>query len=405
MAVIYVKEQGALVQKIGERIAISKGANMLLEIPVIQMDNIALIGNVQITTQALHMLMEKGIDVSYFSYSGKYLGHAAAEASKNIFLRFEQYGYYLDEEKRLEMAKVIVGNKIKNQMAVIGAHRWESKEYDWKRDRGQMQKYLETLKEKTSPNEVLGVEGICSNIYFGAFGHMLKCDFRFEGRNRRPPKDPVNVIISLAYTFLTKEMCSALDAESFETYLGFLHGIRYGRKSLALDMIEEFRQPVVDRFVLFFFNKHMIGKYDFEFPDEGGVILNEDGFQKFCTEYERWMNGRSSASGENSFRIRICEQVAKLKKAIWEGGEYRPYNWEERHVSGQHGRHTKTGERSYFFDDSGEPIIDLNCFLDSLSKNTLNAVKQVLTKNLETKEQIQIKTVDTNLKAFGRGRP
>ncbi|MDE5824244.1 MAG: CRISPR-associated endonuclease Cas1 [Lachnospiraceae bacterium] len=332
MAVIYVKEQGALIQKSGERIIISKGSNTLLEAPIIQIDNIALIGNVQITTQALHMLMEKGIDVSYFSYSGKYLGHAAAEASKNIFLRFQQYGFYLDEKKRLDMAKNIVRNKIQNQMSIIRGHRWENGEHDWKSDLLQMEKYQKTLQDKASPNEVLGVEGICSNIYFGAFGHMLKCDFQFHGRNRRPPKDPVNVMISLAYTFLTKEMCNALDAESFKTYLGFLHGIRYGRKSLALDMIEEFRQPMIDRFVLLLFNKHMIGKYDFEFPDEGGVVLNEDGFRKFCTEYERWLNGRNSASGENSFRIRIREQVARLKRAICKNEEYKPYCWEERNV-------------------------------------------------------------------------
>ena len=334
MAVIYVKEQGALVQKSGESIMISKGVNTLLEVPVIQMENIALIGNVQITTQALHMLMEKGIDVSYFSYSGRYLGHAAAEASKNIFLRFQQYGFYLDEEKRLDMAKLIVRNKIQNQMALIRGHRWENSEHDWKKDLEQMEKYQKTLIDKKSPNEVLGVEGICSNIYFGAFGQMLKCDFEFHGRNRRPPKDPVNVIISLAYTFLTKEMCSALDAESFETYLGFLHGIRYGRKSLALDMIEEFRQPMIDRFVLLLFNKHMMGRYDFEFPDEGGVVLTEDGFRKFCTEYEKWLNGRNSASGDKSFRLRIREQVAKLKRVICKGEQYTPYCWEEHNVRG-----------------------------------------------------------------------
>lgn len=335
MAVIYVKEQGALIQKNGERIVISKGTNTLLEAPVLQMENLALIGNVQITTQALHMLMEKGIDVSYFSYSGKYLGHAAAEASKNIFLRFQQYAFYLDEKKRLEMAKIIVSNKIQNQMAVIRGYRWEDSAYDWKSDLIQMQKYQRTLRDKQSPNEVLGVEGICSNIYFSAFGHMLKCDFQFHGRNRRPPKDPVNVMISLAYTFLTKEMCNTLDAESFETYLGFLHGIRYGRKSLALDMIEEFRQPMVDRFVLLLFNKHMIGKYDFEFTEEGGVVLNEDGFRKFCTEYEKWLNGRNSASGENSFRNRIQEQVSRLKRSICKGETYKPYCWEERDVCDQ----------------------------------------------------------------------
>ena len=231
MAVLYIKEQGALVQKSGERIIVSKKTNTLLEIPVLQVENIALIGNVQITAQALHMLMERGVDVSHFSYSGKYLGHTAADSSKNIFLRFEQYNYYLDIDKRLRMAKFIVRNKIQNQISVIRNYQWREFNYNRKRDIGQMKKFLDTLEEKETPNEILGVEGICSNIYFSAFGHMLKCDFDFNGRNRRPPKDPVNVIISLAYTFLTKEMCSALDAESFETYLGFLHGIRYGRKS------------------------------------------------------------------------------------------------------------------------------------------------------------------------------
>lgn len=239
MAVLYVKEQGAYLQKSGDRIIVSKNGKHLLETPVIHVENVSVIGNVQITAQTLYMMMERGIDVSYFSYSGKYLGHTAAEASKNIFLRFEQYGFYLNPDKRLEMAKVIVDNKIRNQMALIRQHRWTDNPYDWKRDIQQMEKYRLSLADKTTPNEVLGVEGICSNIYFGAFGKMLKSDFTFHGRNRRPPKDPVNVIISLGYTFLTKEVSNALDAESFEAYLGFLHGIRYGRKSLALDIVED----------------------------------------------------------------------------------------------------------------------------------------------------------------------
>ena len=332
MAVLYVKEQGSLVQKRGERLVVTKHTNTLLDIPIIQVENITLIGNVQVTAQALHMLMERGIDVSHFSYSGAYLGHTASDASKNIFLRFEQYGYYLDMEKRLHMAKVIVENKARNQMALIKEHRWNGTDYQWKRDVAQMEKYLERLWQKKTPNEVLGVEGVCSNIYFSAFGKMLKCDFTFTGRNRRPPKDPVNVMISLAYTFLTKEVCNALDSESFETYLGFLHGIRYGRKSLALDVIEEFRQSVVDRLIILMFNKRMIGKFDFEFSEDGRVILNEDGFPKFCREYEKWMSGKNVAAGEGSFRIKIREQVALLKKAIVSGTEYKPYRWEKRDV-------------------------------------------------------------------------
>lgn len=330
MAVLYVKEQGAYIQKQGERLVVTKKSNTLLDVPIIQVENISVIGNVQITTQALHLMIERGIDVSYFTYAGKYIGHASAESSKNIFLRFEQYQIYLDLEQRLKMARDIVDNKIRNQMALIRNYRFEGGEYDWKADALQMDKYRKTLPERKTSNEILGVEGICSNIYFRAFGHMLKCDFSFNGRNRRPPKDPVNVIISLAYTFLTKEMCGILESESFEPYLGFLHGIRYGRKSLALDMIEEFRQPAIDRLVIMLFNKRMIGQYDFDFTEEGSVLLNEDGFRKFCTEYERWMTGKNSLSGEKSFRGCMRSQIASLKRSICKGEAYRPYSWVER---------------------------------------------------------------------------
>lgn len=329
MAVLYIKEQGAYVQKQGECITVTKGGKQLFKIPLIKIDNISLIGNVQITSQALQILLKKGIDVHFFSYSGEYLGRMAAESSKNIFLRFEQYGFYLQMNRRLDMAKIIIDNKIHNQMNLIRRHRWNNSDYDWKRDVAKMEYYLSLLPEKNTSNEILGIEGICSNIYFSAFGHMLKCDFTFSGRNRRPPKDPVNVLISLTYTFLTKEVSSALDAESFEAYLGFLHGIRYGRKSLALDMMEEFRQPVADRLVMLLFNKRIIGKYDFDYPENDKIILNEEGFRKFCVEYEKWMDGRNTASGEKSFRRIIQNQANKLKKAIMQKKDYVPYRWKE----------------------------------------------------------------------------
>lgn len=328
MAAVYIREQGALVQKSGERMVVTKNGKTLFEIPVLQTENLSLMGNVQVTAQALHMLMEHGVDISHFSYGGRYIGHTAAEASKNIFLRFAQYQYYLNETERLKMARNIVDNKIKNQIFLIKSHRWTEIDYDWHADVLQMEKHRMSLETRETPTEILGTEGICSNIYFGAFGKMLKGDVLFSGRNRRPPKDPANALISLTYAFLTREICTALDGESFETYLGFLHGIRYGRKSLALDIVEEFRQPAADRFVLQMFNKRMISIYDFEFSDHGGVYLTEDGFRKFCTEYEKWISGKNSVSGKKSFRGCIRRQVSMLKKAICENGTYQPYSWD-----------------------------------------------------------------------------
>ena len=116
MSVLYLKEQGAYVQKSGDRIIVTKKGQTLLDIPVFQVDNIAVIGNVQISTQALHMMMTHGTDVSFFTQSGKYLGLAAAESTRNIFLRFEQYKCYMDEGRRMDIARCIIEGKVKNQM-------------------------------------------------------------------------------------------------------------------------------------------------------------------------------------------------------------------------------------------------------------------------------------------------
>lgn len=327
MAVLYVKEQGSYVKKKDECIVVSKGTDTLLQMPVANLENIAVIGNVQITSQALQMLMTKGVDVNYFSFSGRYLGHTAAEASRNIFLRLAQYELYYNVERRLEIARSIVDNKILNQINMIRKFPFSNKEYVWQADVEKMEQHRQKLPNKQTSNEILGIEGICSNIYFGVFGKMFRCECKFQGRNRRPPKDPVNVIISLGYTFLTKEVNNALDAESFEMYLGFLHGIRYGRKSLALDIVEEFRQPVVDRLVIRLFNKRMITEFDFS-EEEGKILLNEEGFKKFCKEFERWMTDKSFSGGEMSFRSRIRVQVGQLKKSTQNNEKYIPYRWE-----------------------------------------------------------------------------
>lgn len=298
MSVLYIKEQGTTLVKRKERLQVVKGSQILLDIPVANVDNISIIGNVQISTQALALLFSQGIDVHYFSFSGKYLGRTGAEHSKNIFLRFAQHEVYHDMGMRLKFARQIVKNKVNNQMDLIKKIRFQNS-YDWKADVEQMEKVVSTLEHKETPNGILGVEGLCSHIYFGAYGKMFKSKIGFEGRNRRPPKDPVNVLLSLGYTFLTKDVSTALEGEAFEMYLGFLHGIRYGRKSLALDMVEEFRQPVVDRMVLYAFNKRMFSELDFEMQD-GGVLLCEDGFKKFCKIYEDWLQDKYYSGGKCS---------------------------------------------------------------------------------------------------------
>ena len=333
MAVLYIREQGSLLCKRGERLLVTKGGKTLLDQPLLNIEAISVFGNIQITSQMLTLLLQRGIDISYFTSYGKYLGHTAPDRSKNIFLRMIQYDIYQNEEHRLLYARTIVRNKIENQIRLIESHRYAAA-FPWREDVSEIKRHLTALDRKQTANEVLGIEGICSNIYFHSYGAMFKSSVRFEKRTRRPPKDPINVILSLTYTFLTREVSSVLEAESFEVCLGFLHGIRYGRKSLALDIVEEFRQPVADRLVLKLFNRRILSEYDFEEDDFGQITLNEDGFHRFCFAYEKWMTGTDTEAGEH-FRGRIRQQAAALKRSLKQNYMYRPYGWKQEDVSDQ----------------------------------------------------------------------
>lgn len=334
MAVVYVKEQGACIKRHSNRLVIEKDGEVLAELRLIRVTGISVIGNVQVTTQALHSILQAGVDISFFSASGRYLSHMAPEHSKNIFLRLSQYHCYESMPQRLALARTIVENKIHNQMEMIRQYRWDGIEYDYRSDLDCLAEYQKTLERKETVNALMGVEGICSAVYFRAYARMFRCEISFQDRNRRPPKDPVNAVLSLTYTFLTKEITAALEAESFELYLGFLHGVRYGRKSLALDLIEEFRQPAADRFVLRLFNKNMLQESDFEI-EEGAVKLKPEAFKRFCTSYEKWMQESVYKNEDQNFRDYIRRQADLLKQAVRDRSVYNPFRWKEKDASGE----------------------------------------------------------------------
>lgn len=275
MAVIYIREQGVCVHKSYLQMVIQKRQRVLKKVPLSYVEQLVIFGNIQITTQLMEYLLLQGIEIHYFTYGGKYLGCSKGEHSRNIFLRCAQFEIFNDIKKKTLIAKILVEGKIRNQISVVRNYRWDvSHVYDWKSDLNSLKKQKELLEGKETIAEIMGIEGFASQIYFKTYGQMFKSEIKFNGRNRRPPRDPINAVLSLAYTFLTRDMCSILDSQSFETYLGFLHGIRYGRKSLALDLIEVFRQPVVDRLILRLFNKRVLTKYDFRDDDEEGILFS-----------------------------------------------------------------------------------------------------------------------------------
>lgn len=321
---IYVKEQGAYVKKSGGRLVITKDEKTLLEFPVIRLENLVLLGNVQVSTQALHMLFESGADVSYLTCNGRCMGHARSESSKNIFLKMAQFEKYKDRDFKAAMMRSIVRGKIKNQINIIRRHNWGSEDEDWKEKTVKMGELLAELDRKDDNSGIMGIEGICSSIYFNCFSKMLKTCLEFTKRVKRPATDPVNALLSLGYVFLTNEMDSLLESNSFETCLGFLHGVKYGRKSLSLDMVEEFRQPLVDRLVLYLLNKRIITESDFEQRDECSYYLTESGFSVFCSQYEEFIE-KPFGNGREDIRDMMKNQVKKLKESVMEGKEYQSF--------------------------------------------------------------------------------
>lgn len=170
----------------------------------------------------------------------------------------------------------------------------------------------------------MGVEGGASAAYFRALGQMFLKDLKFEKRTKRPPKDPVNALLSFGYSLITNEIHGLLVGHGFDPFIGFLHGLSYGRPSLALDLVEEFRQPVVDRFTLRLVNRGIIKKEDFT-AREGGIYLTDHARKTFFVQYDKQINQKSGTPAL-SVRDHFKHQIRQLSKSMQTRSAYKPYH-------------------------------------------------------------------------------
>ena len=324
MAVLYLQEQGTLLKKEGNRAVVTKQGEKLLEIPVFKLDRVFIFGNIQITTQAMGLLMEQGVDVAFFTLSGRLKGTLVPTLSKNIFTRMAQHSTWKDSEKRISFVRQVVSSKIHNQMAVLRKYGWREPDANMKKAIESLKKYQVSLSNKESISEISGIEGIASRVYFSQFGNLLKTNFIFSKREKRPPTDPVNSLLSLGYTLLTTEISFLLEGTSFDPYMGFLHGVKYGRKSLALDIVESFRQPVIDLFTLFLLNKKILNQDDFVKQEkQEGILLLEDSLKRYFKLYEEHLQGKNQKEG--SWRKCLRASVDSLARTVVHGEEYAPF--------------------------------------------------------------------------------
>lgn len=288
----YVQEQGAFVTKKGETLQIKTGKSVSATVKFIEISQLCIYGNVSVTPPALHDLCERGIPVCHYSYGGWFYGITHGMSHKNVELRVRQFQIANNSEKSREIARRIVMGKIRNCRTLLRRNH----SGDPTIALNEMARLADLASVAPDPATLLGIEGAAANVYFSHFSGMIKTleqdgrpDFIFSARNRRPPTDPVNALLSFLYSLLVKETTVTLLSVGFDPYLGFYHCMKYGRPALALDMMEEFRPLIADSTVLSIINNREISIGDF-IRRGPSVALKPEARKAVLRAYERRMD-------------------------------------------------------------------------------------------------------------------
>jgi CRISPR-associated protein Cas1 len=324
MVPLYVVEQGATLHKDGERLVVRKEGRVLISIPAFKLDSVIVFGGVQITTQALSLLLANGIEVSFLTLNGHLKGRLLPTESRNILLRLRQYERYHEPAFRLQFSKAIVRGKLANARALITRHIRNHPDVGLESTAQALGDCLAQVDQTEDLPSLRGVEGRGTALYFSAVGKMVRSDLSFTGRTRRPPRDPVNALLSLGYSLLSRELFGLAAARGFDPYLGFYHDVRYGRPALALDLVEEFRPALVDRLVLSLVNRKVFAPEHFQPTEDGGCELTHDAFRRFLLEYEERVSTAGPSGAAGGWRSTFREQVGRLVQTVNSGAPYEP---------------------------------------------------------------------------------
>ena len=283
---LYVQQQGAVVGKSGESLVISYQRDELARAGLKDVSQLVLCGNVSVSAQTLHLLCEAGIPTVHLSMGHWFYGITHGITLRNAYDRAAQFEAAADPEKRLTFARAIVSAKGANQRTMLRRNAEPRPE----RGLSEMERLVDAVERAAGVDELLGIEGALASAYFGGFSRLLRSgemetDWDFRSRNRRPPKDPVNALLSFGYALLSKECTVALLAEGLDPWWGLYHRPRHGRPALALDLMEEFRPLVVDSAVVTAVNTGMVRQRDFT-RAASGCMLNPTGRKAFIRAYE-----------------------------------------------------------------------------------------------------------------------
>ncbi|MCY3999904.1 MAG: CRISPR-associated endonuclease Cas1 [Bacteroidetes bacterium] len=299
----------------------------LIEVEPHRIEMIALVGRVHITSQATQFCLENRIPVSWLKRNGDFLGRLVPELSRTADLRLLQYNASIEIESALHLAKEFISGKVHNSISILSAIRSNRKNNPLLGTAiTQLNRMKTHIKEAKDVESLLGYEGTSARTYFDALTIGFDGGLPFNGRARRPPPDPVNALLSFGYVILGNLIASTIEARNLDPYVGFLHQRRSGRPSLALDILEEFRSAVVDRFVLRMCNRKQLRIEHFEEDiKRGGIRLTRGGLRIFFREWEAFMDKPLvGLKSQEPIESLIRHQVNCLASHFRGHGQYTP---------------------------------------------------------------------------------
>ena len=342
MPIVYVSEPGARVHKAQGRLVIRKGETVLESVPLEQVERLVVMGRgVSVTTAILFALALRGVEVVFLSSRGSYISRVVGAEHKHSRLRHRQALVVEDAARALAVSRAIVAGKLHNQRVLVQRHAegapWAAAALE------QMKALARRVPEAPDLDALRGLEGRAAALYFALFRRLLRPpddggSWGFRRRAYRPPPDPINALLSLGYTYLLYEVIAACQLAGLDPYQGFFHTLDYGKPSLALDLMEEFRPLIADSLVLYAVNRRVIRRRDFRVrrpaaPDANGrplpVTLTREAHKRFAALYESRLLQQVfyPPLGERTTYRRVMHLQAQhmARYILGRDAEYRPF--------------------------------------------------------------------------------
>jgi CRISPR-associated protein Cas1 len=335
---LFVTTQGTYLSKEGETVVVKVEGEIRLRVPIHTLGGIVCFGNVSCSPYLMGFCAENNVGLSFLTEKGRFLARIHGPVSGNVLLRREQYRRADDLNFSAGVAKFILAGKITNCRTVLQRalrdHAGKMEEQEVRQAVMRLNKMLESLDQEQDLDVVRGIEGDSAHIYFNVFDHLIvaqKEAFRFEERNRRPPLDNVNCLLSFIYTLLMHDVRSALEGVGLDPAVGFLHRDRPGRPGLALDLMEEFRPSIADRLVLSLINLQQVQDKGFKKMDSGAVLMDDNARKKVLVAYqERKQEEITHPFLDEKVTIGILFHIQALLMARYLRGDldgYPPFIW------------------------------------------------------------------------------